>query len=373
VKCIKCSTDNNLKDRRDGSGRCKNCRHEFAFDPKVMPGVDFTDMFFQQTLDTLSVNRSLFFTKRQFYYFLNQRRSGRKDSLKTAAGCAIPIAFILLLVLSLKFGFSLLTFGLFLLVVGCSVLLLASPGLRKRLRGTKQKQLTATPHDVDGWYGRWTRINGDSGKLLPPVSGFSKPHRINPELKNYSFDRAVVCERREIAQCLIANNFHFENNSAVLSLDGYPNDIFEPVMEMLRRNPDLSVYALHDASSRGVQLPHILNTDPRWFAGSKVKIFDLGLLPRQILDRSVFVEVQPMRDRVPIPEVIARVLLPKELQWLNAGNFVSLESFPPQVLLRVIAQGIAKSRDPQATDALVPIVVGAGAAGVYYYTWDSFG
>src|ERR1700704_2359109 len=39
MKCIKCNTDNNLKDRTNGAGRCKQCRHEFAFDPKVMTGV----------------------------------------------------------------------------------------------------------------------------------------------------------------------------------------------------------------------------------------------------------------------------------------------------------------------------------------------
>jgi hypothetical protein len=378
LKCIKCNTDNNLKDRKSGNGRCKNCRHEFAFDPKVMSGVDFTDKFFQQTLESLSVNNSLFFTSRQLYYFVNQRRNSKKaDPLRVAAGCAIPASFVLTILLSIVFGFSLLWFVPLVLVVVFAAGVLLSPDLRRRLRGTKRKALNATPQEVEEWYRRWTRINGDVKKLLPPPTTKGKfkaaEVTINPELKNYSFDRAVICERTEIAQCLIANNFHFENNSAVLSLDGYPHDIFESVMDMLRRNPTLSVYALHDASAHGVQLPHILNTDARWFAGSNVKIFDLGLLPRQIMDRSVFVERPAGRAVARIPESIARMLLPEEVSWLNAGNFVSLESFPPQTLLRVIAQGIAKSRDPGATDALVPVIVGTGAAGVYYYTWDSFG
>jgi hypothetical protein len=113
---------------------------------------------------------------------------------------------------------------------------------------------------------------------------------VDRELKQYSFDRAVICDDAEIARCLIANNFHFENNSAVLSVDGYPHDIFATVMDMLRLNPELQVYAVHDASRRGVALPHILSTEPRWFAGTTVKIFDVGLLPRQIFNRPVVVE-----------------------------------------------------------------------------------
>ena len=179
----------------------------------------------------------------------------------------------------------------------------------------------------------------------------------------------MICDRAEIARCLIANNFHFENNSAVLSVDGYPQDVFDTVMDMLRRNPGLHVYALHDASSRGVALPHTLSTDTRWFAGTTARIFDLGLLPRQIFNRSVFVEKETPNQL--IPEPILATLRPDEVSWLQAGNFVSLESFPPQMLLRIITRGIAKSRDPQSQDALVPVVWADG--GVYYYGAESFG
>lgn len=43
------------------------------------------------------------------------------------------------------------------------------------------------------------------------------------------------------------------------------SDIFETVMQMLSRNPELQLYTLHDASPRGVSLVHQLRTSSNWF------------------------------------------------------------------------------------------------------------
>ncbi len=381
MKCVKCDTDNKLKDRKENNGRCKKCRHPFAFDPKITPGVDFTDKFFQGTLASLSVNDSLFFTPRQLYYFFNQRRNNKQiDEMKGAGGCAVFVAVLLTIIIPIASGaFSFVWFIPLLLVAAFGVALLASPDLRRRLRGNKLQKLNVTPEQVDAWYQCWRLINGDVIKLLPAplpaATGEPQTFHLSPEVRSYSFDRVVICDCAETAQCLIANNFHFEHNCAVLSVDGYPHDIFDVVMEMLRRNPTLSVYALHDASVPGVGLPHTLRTDSRWFAGGNATIYDLGLLPRQIFNRPVFVEKESQRARAAtttIPAHVAATLEPAEVRWLEAGNRVSLESFTPQTLLRVVAQGIAKSRDSQAGDALVPVTTG-GDGGGFIYASDSFG
>ena len=78
---------------------------------------------------------------------------------------------------------------------------------------------------------------------------------------------------------LLANNFHFENNCAVLSVDGYPRQAFETVRRMLRRNPRLEVFVLHDITPEGCRLAHRLAKDPEWFKGMGIRIVDVGLRP----------------------------------------------------------------------------------------------
>ena len=374
MNCVKCNADNKLKDRKVAGGRCTNCRHEFAFDPKVMSGIDFTDRFFQQTLANTSVNDTLFFTPAQLYYSFNHRRNVKKyHPLQKTGGCTLAAIVALFVFFGLTLGFSLVWFLPLILLTGFAVALLTSSNLRRKLAGVRVQELDVPPEKVDAWYKRWSKINGPSQKLLAPLISEAKdPHPISEELRKYSFDRAVICDRAEIAQFLIANNFHFEYNCAVLSIDGYPHDISKTVMQMLRTNPALSVYALHDASVDGLEMVHKLRTSSDWFAGSTAKIFDLGLLPRQIFNRSVFVEWR-LRTAEALPPHLAATLQPEEVRWFEAGNFVALESFSPKMLLRVVTQGISKSRDPQASDALAPVGTEMDGGFFYFYAFDSFG
>jgi len=102
---------------------------------------------------------------------------------------------------------------------------------------------------------------------------------LEADIADYSFDRAVICDRARTADLLIANNFHFENNCAILSSDGYPEGVFDTVKTMIKRNPRLHVFTLHDATPDGCRLATKIAEAPDWFAG-KTLVVDLGLRPR---------------------------------------------------------------------------------------------
>src|SRR6202040_1215513 len=115
---------------------------------------------------------------------------------------------------------------------------------------------------------RWRRVHDPPAGLItrPDPPPTAAPPR-EPDIGDYSFDRAVICDRARTADLLIANNFHFENNCAVLTVDGYPRAPFATIMTMLKRNPKLQVYALHDATPAGCAMSHKIASDPAWFDG----------------------------------------------------------------------------------------------------------
>ena len=444
MRCVQCNTDNILSDRTRNSGRCKQCNHPFVFEPTTVTEkkLQFTDPFFKKAIADISSQNMLFFTPKQFLYFIDKRLKPRTSangwlwiffyfffSFFVVTFGSIPILFLLsilnsnpglafLIVFALYNIFwigrffkdtkspeqgiggrkinakNLQTLGVIILVTGIPFSLLSNSfagymtvallGLGSYWLGISQKRRQHEIGEIflvnatqsNEWLQRWQRVNGTLEKLLPSPRQEALPASIDPEVSAYSFDRAIICDSDEIAQFLIANNIHFENNCAILSISGYPQSIFDTVIEMLRRNADLRVYALHNANPAGVGLVHQLRTSSNWFANQQVTIFDLGISPRQILEtRDMFVQQsQTMAQSArQLPDAVRQGLTAEELAWLDAGNFVELESFRPQKLLRVVNYGLAQSGDPQGNDGLILVDDNVGYGGGYVFVSDSFG
>ena len=436
MKCIQCGTDNNLKDRTDRVGRCKSCNHPFAFEPTTITDkrLQITDPFFAKAIADISADGTLFFTSKQLYYLLDKQLTARSASkgfqwlfpyiflsvwapgfIGTILSAFLGQSSYLIVLVGLNLIFiniffrasnsdqlsyairranakNLQVLGVLILIFGgfSSLTSNSAPvyfltvllGMASIVLGIWQKKRQVTiakvplfeQAQVRTWLDRWTLINGAIPKLLPPPSEEQNAQLIDPDISAYSFDRAVVCDSAKIAQLLIANNFHFENNCAVLSITGYPQSIFTTVMTMLKRNPDLKVYALHDSTPQGMRLINQLKSSPNWFQNSPVQLIDLGLLPRQVLSaRSMLVQSSDTSAQAAkrLPIEVRQALSADELIWLDQGNFVELESFSPQRLIRVINQGISQSQTLESDGTVVWL--GAGTVGGYLYATDSFG
>jgi len=436
MKCINCLTDNNLKDRTANSGRCKQCNHRFAFEPTTMTGVKITDPMFARAIADISVNDTLFFTPKQLFYLLDKRsRPKFYEGLSTVTGYLIVnivfgifllfflipfylifsgmsiyiwVMFVINSLLLLKtftasrssknrykkrqeFAKNFQTLGVIVGIFGIIFSLLSSSfplflasfaiGLLSISLGTRKidkklanrEEFILELNQFQGWLNTWREINSLT-KLLPSPRALNANTAVSPEVSAYSFDRLVVCDRPEIAQFLIANNFHFENNCAVLSITGYPQSIFDITMEMLRRNPDLKVYALHDCTPRGIGLVDHLRTSPNWFSDSSAIIIDIGILPRQIIaagdNMFVLSSESSARDAVQLSPAIRQDLSAEELEWLDLGNYVELESFSAQRLIQILNRGIAGSRDLGSDDSSLILLSGTDSS---IYVVDSFG
>ena len=369
MKCIKCGTDNNLRDRRINSGRCKRCQHRFVFESTTMNGVKITDAMFAKAISDISVNDTLFFTLQQLCYFFGKRFKQKIPRVfyttttsetveRQKNGTFWEVLGWLIIALGLISSVSTLSIVLFVVFSYLGIIFInyGRPKVRKIYhQHAHQSPNKAQTYRIDfnkcqSCINQWKAIN-PIAKMLPPPRHTNENANttVSPDVSAYSFDRLVVCDRPEIAQFLIANNFHFENNCAVLSVTGYPQSIFDTIMQMLRRNPDLKVYALHDCTPRGIGLVNQLRTRPNWFQNSSVIIIDIGLLPWQIIAAGdsmlVLNSSEYARDAVQLPPEIRQNLSSEELEWLEAGNFVELESFSPQRLIQILNRGIAESRD----------------------------
>ncbi len=242
--------------------------------------------------------------------------------------------------------------------------------LQKRRQLESCELFLANEVQIDEWLERWQTANGTLEKLLPTPAQNALPATINSEI----ITCVIICQSDEIAQFLIANNVGSDNECTILSINGYPQSIFDTAMEILRHNADVKIYALHDASPAGVDLVNQLRTNPNWFANQDIKIFDLGIFPHQVLEnRDMFVQnsktmAQAARQ---LSYKIRLDLTVEEMTWLDAGNFVELESLEPPRLLRIVNSGLAASTDPQTNDGLVlehsPVHDSVGFAGEYVF------
>ncbi|BAZ03521.1 hypothetical protein [Calothrix sp. NIES-3974] len=297
-----------------------------------------------------------------------------KKERKQSAHNLKKLGFIILIIGGLLSLFAFKSFPLFVIAV-CLGMLSIYLGYRPINQTELPEELIITPSQLQTWLNRWQEINGTNPKILPPPIQTLAPANINPDVTAYSFDRLIVCDRADIAQFLIANNFHFEHNCAILSIDRYPQNIFATTMQMLRRNPDLKIYTLHDCTPSGITLPHQLTTDPDWFANTNLPITDIGITPRQVLSKKRGMVIQSSSHYAAaaktLPLEVQQNLLPEEKQWLEAGNYVELESLNPRQLIQILQRGITSNTfNIDSEDSNLMLI---GDTGSFMYTSDSFG
>jgi hypothetical protein len=396
-----------------------------------------TDPFFAKSIADLSANNTLFFTPRQLYYLLDKRLRSRFGKANFTAypmlsiGCSSFLAIFISIWVSGFFQISFDRVAPIVLSAIATLLLWSvannaiSQQLNRRIRQQNIKTLKViagvmllvglpvsiffkTPigiifsiglgigaawlswdlkrrqrkifddflinsSEFDGWLTKWNSINNSPEKLLPPPQTASLPAAPNPEVTAYSFDRVVVCDKPTIAQLLISNNFHFENNCALLTIDGYPQSIFTTTMEMLRRNPDLKVYALHNCSPNGIKLMRRLREEATWFPNPEIPIVDVGILPRQIMENADVMTPQSSsyaQAATQLAPDLRASLTPDELAWLDAGCYLELESFPPQKLIRILQRAINESRELAVVDGGDMVIMDSSPG---FYAVDSFG
>ena len=316
MKCVHCGKDSTYKERRASSAHstCPACGKRFAFEPKDKD--PFTDAAFKSAIDAVSANGQIRWGVEHLYYELCRRSWKRTRPWRQ---------FVMVsLVGSVAFAVIRMAFLIPILLLAWLVtwLLLRRYG--------RPATVVLDQSDFSRLWSKWLAVHGSPDGLIVRRSQKAPVRAQEPDIADYSFDRAVICDRARTVDLLLANNFHFENNCAILSIGGYPEGPFEVVRTMLRRNPKLQVFALHDASLAGCQLAYQLTSDERWFKGH-VPVTDVGLRPRHA---APFKGLWQSASGV-LPVAAEGAVSAEELRWLSTYVLELAAIRPEQVLKRL--------------------------------------
>ena len=193
----------------------------------------------------------------------------------------------------------------------------------------------------DGLWARWQAVHGPHPGLVKPwpAHGEVTPLR-EADIGDYSFERVVISDSAWIVDFLLANNFHFETNSALLAIDGHPPERFELVRTMLRQNPEVVVIAIHDASLEGAAMARRLVTEEGWFRDHGL-VFDVGLSPAH---RELYEGLWQLRPDAPDGLEDVDPLELSEADWL-ARYVLDFAVVRPEKVMRRLFRASRHHRD----------------------------
>jgi len=334
MKCIHCDRDATYSERADG--KCPGCRHAFAFEPRS--GDPITDSAFKHAIDLVSSQGSVRFTGASLLYEI-ARRIKRPGSIwgRYLAAFFVPLGLgIAGLVITIANAESVGGPGgarlldLWLPRLGLGVLALEALGFAWAWKANHAPWLRLDESTFSALLAKWICAHGEpAGRIIRRPRVTASADRARPrDLESYSFDRAVVCDREDTVDLLLANNFHFENNCAVLSESGYPPEAAPQVRAMLKRNPKLLVLCLHDATPSGCALAHRVRCDPDLVLPT-ARVVDVGLRP---------VHAAPFRGmllRAGAPVSSNLDITKAEATWLSKFRLELAAVRPEQVLKRL--------------------------------------
>ncbi|MFD7221052.1 hypothetical protein ACFV9P_08545 [Streptomyces sp. NPDC059892] len=158
-----------------------------------------------------------------------------------------------------------------------------------------------------------------------------------PDLYDYGLPRLLVCQSRQVARMLLANDVHLEAACPVFAADDLPLD--PRLVTGLGRVDGATVHVLHDASVDGIALAARVRD-----AVPGVRVSSMGLVPRHATALHLISPRGPAPGSG--PPALPAALEPRERDWLAEGRYAEVESVAPARLLRTVLRLVRGPRTP---------------------------
>ena len=193
MKCVRCGHDSKYKERTDRT--CPNCKGKFAFEPQARDPV--TDMLFKNAVEAVSGGGRLRWGVEHLYYEVCRRARRQAAPL----GCVFLTLGVSTFLFALGSrldhkGETAYFFGAF---FGMLTLALAL----SRIRDTFPKIDQSTFNQL---WGRWREVHGTPKGVIERVPDPPAPKDLEADIGDYSFDRAVICDRARTVDLLVSSN-----------------------------------------------------------------------------------------------------------------------------------------------------------------------
>ena len=157
MKCIRCQENSNYPERK--GRRCPKCKGAFAFEPRE--GDWMSDYAFHRAIDQVSAEGQVRWGVEHLYYEVMRRRRWR----------ALGALFMKLFFVDTK-------------LVRNSALEFAA------------------------YWDKWVKVHGQPDGVIVRRKDTPATTPVESDIGDYSFDRAVICDRARTVDVLLANNFH---------------------------------------------------------------------------------------------------------------------------------------------------------------------
>lgn len=254
MKCPNCN-----KNHKYSEGMTCSCGYHFVFNPKQD---HFSDGKFAAAIHQAGRNGTYVFTKNQLHTSFLRRRGEKIGCLVVVLSIAVIAAVVGLATGAPQLGIP----ALFVAVISLLMLLNA------------RKNPVAARHKFDAQLSRWLSRHPIPNLIQQPEMQQPPPNWTEPDIYHYGVDKILVVQHDLLVDLFIKNNFHGEQACLVVSVNHYPQYIWQRAEHILKGETLTSVFMLHDATNQG------LIASER-FKGShasllaKNRVLDVGLFP----------------------------------------------------------------------------------------------
>ncbi|MCO6042640.1 hypothetical protein NG895_01855 [Aeoliella sp. ICT_H6.2] len=309
MKCPECGHNQKHK-----YGMTCSCGYQFALDPKRD---QISDARFLALVANASSNDTYYFTKNQLATaYCRRELKGCGSGAGLAVFMAIGGVMVAMALFAAQAGGG-MGWGI-LLALGLLVIL--GSGWRLLFHRPNRKVMEAA---IRKWHAAGRRV---PRLLLKPSLHQPPPEWEEPDIYDYGVESILIVERDILVDLFVKNGFHASQRCLVVSETGYPSYIAGRVETLLREQPDLPVYLLHDATRHGGKMiervERQLQLPPR-----DRPFIDLGLFP---------VDVQRIRRLRPLLPAKDDYAIP--LDYIGYGMLLSglSQAFEEQVALAAV-------------------------------------